>query len=230
MHIKNLQDYFKSFSKIELILTPILLIIVLGISIALKDTKVATCGAVFGLLYTVFAGKGKVLCYTFGIISTLCYSFLAWQNALYGALTLYLLYYFPMNIIGIFAWRKNTNKITQTINKIKLNDKQRINILLITAFSVIISYCILNYTNDKYPFMDAITTIFSMTGMYLTVKRSIEQWIAWTVVNVTSCIIWLSIIASGGKTVATLLSWLIYTFLGIYFYIQWHKELKKQVN
>lgn len=67
-----------------------------------------------------------------------------------------------------------------------------------------------------------------MTAMYLTVKRCIEQWVAWTIVNVTSCIIWTEIVIAGGDTYATALSWLIYSVLGIYFYFRWRKELKEQ--
>jgi len=141
---------------------------------------------------------------------------------------LYLGYYFPMEIIGIFAWKKNLKKENNEIKKTTLENNERILLGLLILFTGILSGFVLQYFNDQFPFMDSFILILSIAGMYLTVKRCIEQWIIWTIVNFLSVIMWFVIFANGGKTFATLIMWFVYLFLGIYFFSQWKKELQNQ--
>jgi len=216
------------WSRFEIIFISIILPLVLIISFYAQDSIIATCSAVFGLLYTIIAGKGKISCYFFGMVGTICYSYLALKNALYGSLLLSFGYYFPMEIIGIFSWKKHLKKENQEIQKTFLPYKNRILLGIITIVLALIFSFILKFFNDKFPFLDGFITILSITGMYLTVKRCIEQWVVWTLVNLLSVILWFVIFIQGGRTFATLLMWLIYLFLGIYFYFQWHKEIYKK--
>ena len=86
---------------------------------------------------------------------------------------------------------------------------------------------ILWYFNDKSPVFDGITTVFSVIGMYLTVKRCIEQWVAWIIVNGLSSFMWLGLILQGTKAYSTLLMWIVYFILGIYFFFVWKKEMSE---
>lgn len=224
--IDFIKGEFKGWTKSEAIFVPILLLTILGISISLKDNIIATISAVFGLSYTILAGKGKISCYFLGIIGTLCYSFLSFNNALWGNLLLYAGYYFPMEIIGIFAWKKNLKKDKQEIIKTSLNKKQQILLPIILVICTIFTYFVFLITKDKSPLFDAITTVFSVAGMYLTVKRCIEQWIIWIIVNAIASVMWLKIFLTGENVFATFLMWFIYLFLGIYFFFKWKNEMK----
>ena len=97
------------------------------------DNPIAVISAVCGILYTVIAGKGKISCYFFGLCGSGFYSYLALQNALYGNLFLYLCYYIPMQILGIFKWKNNLNKKTNEIVKTRLSTKERIKLIIISA-------------------------------------------------------------------------------------------------
>ncbi len=211
-------------NRIEEWLTPIILMFVFLLSVYMKDSPVATVSAVFGLLYTIYAGRGKFICYLFGMVGTICYSYLALKQALWGSLLLYAGYYFPMEIIGLFAWRKHVNKKNNEVKKTCLSHKTRLLFGIILLLCSAIFAVFLKFSHDKFPILDSITTILSLGGMYLTVKRCIEQWILWTIVNFISIVVWFKIFMTGGKTFATLLMWLIYFFLGIYFYFRWKKE------
>ena len=82
--------------------------------------------------------------------------------------------------------------------------------------------------NDKNPLLDSITAVFSIGGMYLTVRRAIEQWIFWMGVNLLSLIMWINIASTSEiKVYSTIVMWTVYLFLAIYFYIEWRKELNK---
>lgn len=194
-------------------------------AIMLKDNPIAIVSAVCGILYTIIAGKGKISCYFFGLCGSWCYIWLAFQNALWGNFLLYLFWYVPMQITGIFKWRKHLKKENNEIIKTSLGSRERIFITLLSILGCIFAITILFNLGDKNPIIDGITTVLSIVGMYLTVKRCIEQWIIWMIVNGLSVIMWLDIVQHGTKAYATVVMWSVYFILAIYFYIVWRKEL-----
>ncbi len=192
-----------------------------------NDSVIALLSAFFGITYTALAGKGKPVCYLFGVSGSGLYSYLAFSNALWGNLLLYMCYYIPMQVIGFFQWNKNLKKHKNEIIKTSLSAKDACLILIISTVFSIAAIFILHYLGDTNPVIDGVTTILSIVGMYLTVKRCIEQWIAWMIVNILSLIMWLNIALSGEKVFSTVIMWGVYFLLAIYFYITWRKELKK---
>ena len=157
---------------------PVGFITILGLilfnKLVLHDSYVAIIYAVCGLLYTFLAGKGKVVCYLFGIISAGTYGYLAFMSSLWGNFLLNICYYLPMQILGVFKWRKNLNPETKSIYKTRLDKKERVILTIISVLRCIIGYFVFRLTNDTHPISDSITTMLSLVGMYLTVKRCIE--------------------------------------------------------
>ena len=198
-------------------------LLILYNAIVLKDSLVAIFSALFGILYTIIAGKGKISCYFFGLAGSGCYIYLSFHNHLWGNAVLYLLYYIPMQINGIFSWKKHLNNSLEIL-KSKMSTKNRIKFFLIGTAGCIITILILYFLNDKNPLIDGITTFLSIIGMYFTVKRLIEQWIIWIVVNGLSFFMWLNLIIQGTKAYSTLIMWGVYLILAIYFYEVWKKD------
>ncbi len=197
-------------------------------AVFLKDSPIAFLSAFFGITYTVMAGKGNPVCYLFGISGSSFYCWLAFHNALWGNLILYMGYYIPMQVIGFFRWRKNLKEGKYEIIKTSMSAKQALLTLSVTLFFSFVLTGVLILLNDKSPFIDGITTVFSIAGMYLTVKRCIEQWIVWMLVNGLSLIMWLKIALEGERVYSTVIMWGVYLFLAVYFYIIWRKEIKTQ--
>lgn len=212
----------------ELIGLSIVVLLLIYNHIFLHDSKIAIISSICGILYTILAGKGKIYCYFFGLLGSGCYIMLSFLNNLWGNALLYLLYYIPMQIIGIFRWSKNLKKDSAEIIKSKLSTQEKINFLIIAIIGCLITIAILFYFNDKSPIIDGITTFLSILGMHFTVKRLLEQWIVWIIVNGLSFIMWLILIINGAKAYSTLVMWGTYFVLAIYFYIVWKKELKQQ--
>lgn len=229
MDIKEFVKYeLKGWGKYERIIFPLEILLIILISIYLKDNKIALISAICGISYTILAGKGKISCYLFGLTGTLCYAFISYKNHLFGNLGLYMLYYFPMQIFGIFKWKNHLKKDSHEIIKTKLSKKE---LYLYTISAVIISAIlgfILDKTGDATPYIDSITTTFSIIGLIFTIKRCIEQWYIWTVVNGLSTLMWIKAYLEGSNCFATIIMWATYFILGIYFLYNWRKELKLQ--
>ena len=191
------------------------------------DSIIAVISALCGISYTFLAGKGKISCYLFGVTGSGFYAYLSFINALWGNLILYLCYYIPMQILGIFRWRKHLNKNSQEIEKTKLSTRSRVVLVTLLFFASVITILVLKYFNDSNPIIDGVTSILSVAGMYLTVRRAIEQWIIWLVVNFLTAIMWIEVLMQGEKVYATVIMWVVYFLFAIYFYIKWRKELAK---
>jgi len=215
------------WKKIEIIGLFTVLTLILINAIIVKDNPIAVISAFCGILYTIIAGKGKISCYFFGLSGSWCYVWLSFLNSLWGNMLLYLCYYIPMQILGIFKWKKHLKKDTKEIVKTRLSNKNRITLLFIGVLGSIITSIILHYFHDKSPIADGITTFLSVLGMYLTVRRAIEQWVIWMVVNGISALMWVNLVLHGTKTYSTVIMWVVYFVLAIYFYFEWKKVLNK---
>lgn len=215
------------WKKIEIIGLFTVLTLILINAIIVKDNPIAVISAFCGILYTIIAGKGKISCYFFGLSGSWCYVWLSFLNSLWGNMLLYLCYYIPMQILGIFKWKKHLKKDTKEIVKTRLSNKNRIILLFIGVLGSIITSIILHYFHDKSPIADGITTFLSVLGMYLTVRRAIEQWVVWMVVNGISALMWINLVLHGIKTYSTVIMWVVYFVLAIYFYFEWKKVLNK---
>ena len=70
---------------------------------------------------------------------------------------------------------------------------------------------------------DSLTNVLSVAAMMLTVRRAIEQWILWIVVNALEVYMWFRVWFEGGNNVSILLMWLLFLVNGIYLLRLWVK-------
>lgn len=223
--LEFIKKEFQGFGKYERIFFPLGIILIILLSFLIGDSKIALISAICGISYTILAGKGKISCYILGLCGTMCYAYLAYKNHLYGNLFLYMLYYFPMQVIGIFKWKQHLKKEVQEIIKTKLSKKEQLIFFTILIIGSLVTSVILKKLGDASPFIDGITTFFSIGGLLLTIKRCIEQWYVWTIVNGLSVIMWIDAYINGSNCLATVIMWSIYFILGFYFLDNWKKEL-----
>jgi len=226
--INFIKTELKNWGCLEKYIFPVLIALVITVSILNNDNKLAVFASACGITYTILAGKGKISCYIIGMCGTLCYAYLAFSNSFYGNCILYALYYFPMEIVGILKWRKHLSKDTKEVIKTRMQTTKGIKLLLLTSFAACICAFILKYTGDKSPFLDSFAAVFSVLGMYLTVKRCIEQWYIWFFVNLLSLIMWYYAYIQGAKMLSVLLMWIIYLCLSVYFWYNWNRQLNNK--
>ncbi len=196
------------------------------LSYLLNDTLPGIIAAQTALLYTLLAGKGKISCYLFGIVNTVLYGWLSWQNRLYGEVMLNWGWYLPMMFTGLFCWRRHLDD-SCIIRKRRLSSRARLHMLLLTAAGIVVYAFILRRLNDQSPWLDSFTTVVSITAMIMTVRRCLEQWLLWTAVNAVSTVMWLRIYWSSGTSAALVIMWSISLANGIIFFLQWYRAVEK---
>ena len=218
--------HFGNWNRVEVITYICIMVFIITNAIIMHDAIAALISSICGISYLVLAGKGTPLCYIIGLIGAIFYCLITFQNHLFGHLSLYLFYYIPMQFLGFIQWKKNLQKDKAVIIKSRLTNKERLYYFFGAVIAILITIKILYLLHDIHPILDGITTIFSLLGMYFTVKRCIEQWIAWMFVNGLSLLMWIFVVLSGTKAYSTLIMWVVYSFLAFYFYFVWNKELK----
>ena len=221
-----IEDKFGHFSKLEVLFFIFTILLAVFLSIYMKDSIFVTINAFCGISYTILAGKGKVFCYYIGLIGTFCYCYISFKNGFFGNFLLYLLCYFPMQTIGIFKWKQNMQEGKNEIIKTRLNKKEKAVYFSIAFLASIVICIILKLNNGSNPYIDSITTAFSVLGQILTVRRCYEQWYVWFIVNLLSTFMWIIAYLNGAPCVGTVIMWGVYFILSIYFLITWRKDLK----
>ena len=198
---------------------------VILLSLKMGDNVTGIISAVTASMYTVIAGKGKVSCYLFGIINTLLYGWISYQTRLFGEVMLNWGWYLPMMFVGFFCWNRRKNE-KQIIRKTCLSPRERGIISAVSLAGIVLYTAVLQMLNGRSPILDSATTVLSVTAMILTVKRCIEQWVVWTLVNIISIVMWLKVYLENGNSAASLLMWCIALANGIIFFITWSRELE----
>lgn len=224
--IKLIKEEFDNWNKYEILFLVVVYLIAIYNLIFLHDNIVAIIALICGASATMTAGKGKISTYVFGMFSTLCYAYISYKSMLWGNCLLNLCYYFPLQFIGISAWKKHMKPDKQEIVKTKLTKKEFIITSILLIISCAICSEVLKYFSDIHPYIDSITTVGSIFGAILTVKRCFEQWYVWFVVNGLTLYMWIMILMSGEMVYSTVVQWLTYFIIGIYFIFVWHKEVK----
>lgn len=201
--------------------------VILGLSIYWKDNMVSLTAALTGVWCVIFTGKGKRSSFIFGVFNSVLYAIVAIGAKYYGEVMLNLLYYLPMNFVGFIVWKKHMNSESGEVVKERLSAKKSIWVYALTAAGIFIYGLILKRLNGTMPYIDSMSTVISVVAQILSIKRLMEQWVLWIVVDVVTVIMWAVNFSKGGENIATLAMWSVYLINAIIMFVRWYKEAKK---
>jgi nicotinamide mononucleotide transporter len=162
-------------------------------------------GMVFGLLTVWYLIKQNILTWPAGITYVLISFVIFWKIQLYGDFILHI-FFLILNIYGWYYWTRSKKEGEKELPVTTLTFKHNLLLAGVTLTGVVVfGYFLQQLPNmvsglqpAALPYWDATTSILSVTGMWLTTRKKIENWYYWLVVN---------ILATG-----------IYIYKGIYFY------------
>jgi nicotinamide mononucleotide transporter len=201
---------------------------------AWDDSLLGLISSITGMLCVVLVAKGKISNYYFGIIQTSTYAYIAYTYGLYGEAMLNGLFYFPVQFIGIYMWRKSRLKETESVKGEdipvqRLSNNGWLKLLAIVAISIVAYGFFLKYLGGNSVWIDSATNVLSIAAQILMLKRFAEQWALWISVNVLSIILWFgALVSTGGNDISMLVMWSAFLVNSIYGYINWTKMSKKQ--
>ena len=157
-------------------------------------------GTVINLLCVILVARRNILTWPLGIVGVVLFGILFYQINLYADF-FEQIYYFITSVMGWYMWaavrrRSPEDKhISVERNSIKANIAW---VAGITGVSVIATWALSNIhiwlpmlfpEPASLPALDATTTVMSFAAQYLMMKRKLENWYLWILVDVIA--IWL---------------------------------------
>lgn len=166
--------------------------------------------AVAGVLCVVLVAKGSIWNYLFGVVNVSLYAYISYKATLYGDAGLNAFYYFPMQFIGWWAWRRRgaatskgeAERISGGDADVRVRARrmtwfQRVCLAAACVAAILAFGLLLRSLNDPQPFKDAATTVLSIVAQALMAMAFMEQWILWIITNVLSVIMWAICVSRG---------------------------------
>ena len=147
-------------------------------------------GLVFGILAVVFLIKENIWTWPAGIAYVLVSFVVFWEARLYGDLILHV-FFLVLNIYGWVYWVQGKND--DSIGSISaMTIKQNVVVLVFTVIGIFVFAQFLikiptmmeGVAPASLPYWDSTTSILSVTGMWLTARKKIDNWCYWFAVDV----------------------------------------------
>ena len=217
---------FKDWNLFEKSWLIIFTLVNVAVLIYSKEGVLGFITSITGMLSVILVAKGKIANYYFGIINVILYGFISYNSKYYGEAMLNIFYFLPMQIIGFIMWGRNNVNIEES-REVKAERMQVKEIILWSALSgiaVIVYGIILGKLNNTLPMADSFTTVLSVTAMILMVKRYIEQWIVWIIIDIAAIYMWIFIRSDYNITIM----WTAYLVNAVYGLYNWVKLYKKE--
>ncbi|MDG1332934.1 MAG: nicotinamide riboside transporter PnuC [Crocinitomicaceae bacterium] len=192
--------------------------------------------AVFtGVVYVILAALRSNLCWFFAAVSSGIYVYLCIDGQLYIESVLQV-FYVVMAIVGWFSWRNNSGIESQELDASLGIDasKEEIktwpisyhlyNLAISGGIAFILGVCFDTLTDQANPYADAFTTVFSLAATFMVVRKVLENWIYWIVIDLVSIFLY----HHRGYSLSAVL-YFVFTLLAIAGLIAWYKKYKKQL-
>jgi len=181
-------------------------------------------GLVFGLLAVYFLIKENILTWPAGIAYVLVSFVIFWQQKLYADFALHI-FFLVLNVYGWWYWLRGGK--TKEKEEVPITTTPVSRLLLLVVLSIlgisVMGTLLTLYTDASVPYWDSATTVLSLTGMWLTARKKIENWHFWFVVDILATGIYFY---KGIYFYAIL--YLIYIGLAIVGYLAWMKTMRSQ--
>ena len=207
--ITELSNILNGFTLKEKIGTTVFFIILMVTQVITGSSTIALIASIMGFLYVTLVRKGSRLCYIFGAMQIAIYIYISLSSKFYGDVMLNS-FNMIMQPIGWYMWSKRDNNgivKTQKLTKPKLMLLFSMWIVLISLYSEFV----LSPLGGNTPFIDAITTISSITAMILSVNAFKDQWLFWIICNATSVLMWaLATLKGDNSGFPMLIMWIAY--------------------
>lgn len=133
------------------------------------------------------AGRNKVLTWPVGIIATCLFGVLFYKAGLFAD-SLLQVFFIATGIIGWMGWKNNkiVEEIPTHIDVKKFVLYSVIAIIVAIAYGYFLLYRVADTFDAYVPFVDSLILTLSILGQLLLMRKKIETWMVWIVVNIIS--------------------------------------------
>ena len=178
---------------------------------------------ILAVFYLLLAIRQNILCWLCAAISTSIYVFLFMEAKLYME-SLLNVFYLLMAIYGWYSWSGKKGYVTGLNISVWTFKTHIFASVVIILLSISSGYILSIYSDAIYPYLDSMTTYFSIWATYLIARKVLENWWYWLVIDLFSMAIYWS-----RDLEATALLFAAYIVLIPFGMAAWKRSYKEQM-
>ncbi|MEE1219195.1 MAG: nicotinamide riboside transporter PnuC [Ruminococcus sp.] len=220
------------FSKCELILWGVsALSIIVSFIIFDKTNYITLTASLIGTTSLILCAKGNPLGQILMILFSILYGIISLSFSYYGEMITYLGMTMPMAIFSLISWLRNPykgNKSEVAVNK--LNRKEIIFMLILSAVVTLIFFHILKYFNTANLLPSTISITTSFIAAYLTLRRSPFFALIYALNDIVLIFLWTMASISNSSYISVIVCFIAFFVNDIYGFISWLKMQKRQAS
>jgi nicotinamide mononucleotide transporter len=188
-------------------------------------TIIEIIAVLLALVYLVLAAYQNIWCWLAAAISSILYIKICFDARLYIETGLQF-FYFIMALVGYYHWKKmDVNKEPQQ-EIVNLSSKDwLVGMAICSALSAVMALFFQQNTNASLPWLDAPVTIFSIWATWMVIKKVIQNWLLWVVIDAVAFYIYMQ-----RNLNITAMLYALYTLLAILGYYQWKKQQQAYIK
>lgn len=175
-----------------------------------------------GIVYVWLAARQQRSCWYWGIVSCLLWAYADVYYYLLYLDAILQLFYVGMGVWGLVQWNASASGTGIRIERMPWAEHLKL-MIWIVPLSLLFGYFFDNYTPAAATYADAFTTIGAIVATWLTVKRRLENWLYWILIDVA----YIGITWSRSAYLYALL-YLIYTLVAVFGWVSWRREWLRQ--
>lgn len=177
---------------------------------------------IMALAYLALAMRQSLWCWPAAFLSTFIYTALFYNGALLMD-SLLNVYYMVMAVYGWYFWRFGN----KTLNDLPIEswhlEKHLKHCIITLIIALGVGFYMDNYTHADFAYLDSLTTCFSLLATYMVVKKVLENWLYWVVIDGLSMYLYVN---KGFYPTTVLFA--LYTILAIWGYMQWQQAYEQK--
>lgn len=176
------------------------------------------------LIYVVLSARNNPWCWGFGIVSCALWGYVTLvQYDLYLDALLQL-FYVAISVVGLYSWlRGGSDGGVLPISRMETT--KHLQVIVIGVASGLLFGYVFSHTSAAATYWDAFTTTFSILATVLLIRRRVENWIYWIVIDLAYAGLYYS---RGAILFAVLM--LIYVVIAAFAYRRWQKLMPTKAS
>lgn len=180
-------------------------------------------GTIVGLLYIWLEYRASIYLWIASVIMPAIYIFVYYEAGLYADTGINV-YFLLASVYGWVVWMKGKShpedeKTELPITHMPLSRILPLSLVLLLAFFGI-AWILIEYTDSNVPWLDSFTTALSIVAMWMLARKFLEQWIAWIIVDIVCCglYIYKDLYFTAGL-------YGLYTVIAVFGYFKWKRMM-----
>jgi nicotinamide mononucleotide transporter len=190
----------------------------------LYNSLLELTAVVFAIAYLVLAVRENILCWFAAGISTLIFLVIFWDVNLYMESGLQI-YYLAMAAFGWYQWRGASDTSANLQVSMWSMQQHLIALAIIALLTLISGYLLSTGTDAQLPYLDSFTTWASVVTTVMVVRKVLENWIYWLVIDTTSIYLYMD-----RELYFTSMLFIVYIVIIFFGWVSWSKSYQQTMN